>query len=427
LRIAIVCLAVILAAPPSFARTDRHPDPREPSARTPRGEVVWYDDMESGAIGWTHGDFTDSTPRFHVDSYRAYDDPLYDDDRSWWCGELNESYAGGDGYGNSWDQRLELPLVDIGAVNVERTSWGAIKAMYRDEIEPPTERPVRTVIPILTFAYRYDSEAGYDFTRVEVESAGVWVPMNRDFTGRSGGWSDLGSDGYDLSHFGSPLAIRFRFISDGNYSDEDGLYISDGGAFEVDGIRIYDQLTGNVLFYEDCQEGPPACVPTVPEAAGDYWHLVDSSCQAASGTRAWSIAWPDSTAVPPNLQNWLQTPVIDISEFWGARSCTLWVEAQFLMPHEWGGGWTEEATTDGGATWTMVGNWDGDQCSYGYGPCDHFLFYVPIKPEAGSGTSVAVRWKVHTDAQGSYAGTGCSYESSGIVIDDCWIEVSGIP
>ena len=48
--------------------------------------TIWYDDM-SEPTGWTTVDLTATVvPHFHLDSYQAYDDPAFEDDVSWWCG-----------------------------------------------------------------------------------------------------------------------------------------------------------------------------------------------------------------------------------------------------------------------------------------------------------------------------------------------------
>jgi hypothetical protein len=98
-------------------------------------------------------------------------------------------------------------------------------------------------MPVLTFAYRYDSEIGYDFTYVQAESNGVYVNLNRGYDGVQP-WTDIGPYGFELSNYDDPLQVRFRFISDGAWSDEDGLYFSVGGGFAVDNIKVYDFATG---------------------------------------------------------------------------------------------------------------------------------------------------------------------------------------
>ena len=79
----------------------------------------------------------------------------------------------------------------------------------------------------------------------------------------------------------NPAQCRFRFVSDGAWSDQDGDYPSAAGACMFDEIQIYDYVTGTVLFYDDVESGG-LCVPGVPAAAGDYWHIRDIAAEAWS-------------------------------------------------------------------------------------------------------------------------------------------------
>ena len=85
------------------------------TSRAPRSfresVVVFFDDMESGEGGWTHYFAIWPEAFFHADQYYAYEDGT-PPDYSWWCGRLDPDYAGGDGYGNGWDERLLVPPVD---------------------------------------------------------------------------------------------------------------------------------------------------------------------------------------------------------------------------------------------------------------------------------------------------------------------------
>ncbi len=385
----IIALAVLaLFAGMAYARQAEERVPATPyEGTTGRAVTVWYDDNETGAPGWTHGDFTAvATPKFHVDTYLAYDV------HSWWCGTFD--YDADGGYGNSWDQRLDVPPTD----------WTGY------------------TYPIIMYYFRNDSEVGYDFSYVEAESNGVYVALNRGYDGKI----PWGQAGFYLGNKDNPAVCRFRFVSDGAWSDEDGLYTSLGGAFHCDEIQILDYITGDVLFYDDVESGG-LCTPSVPAAAGDYWHLDNWLCRAYSGDHYWEVCWPGTSYVQPNLQNWLQTPVVDISAYEPVQGCTLYTVFQLFMPGTSGGYWTEEATTDGGATWTQTGAWYGDQCGYGYGPCDHFLFSIPVRPIAGTGNQVAVRWTMYTDALGNSADPACSYISAGITIDDTWFDVTEEP
>ncbi|MBD3347965.1 MAG: hypothetical protein GF400_02065 [Candidatus Eisenbacteria bacterium] len=419
LRVALAVAALAAALPASAVNEARELQPRPVEDLVPERVVVWQDDLESGAPGWTHGDDSFMPAKFHVDSYLAYDDPEHEDDYSWWCGEQDPDYSGGDGYGNSWDQKLELPPIELGISAVEHTSWGAIKGMYREDAEGPPERKgqARTATPVLSFRYRHDTEAGYDFVYVEVLDGDEWVALNSPgYDGSSGGWQE--APGFSLDGYGDPVRIRFRFVSDGAWSDADGYYDSDGGAFHVDNIVVHDAVTGEVFYREDCEGGVGQSQPFVPEGSGDYWHLVDNACQAYSGTRCWSVNHPDSTHVPPMLRDWLQTPFVDLP--YAVSPCTLHFVSQMFMTDACGGSWQEWGTNDGGNTWIRTAWWYGDQCEYGYGVCEHFAGAIPLSWTGHWGGRVAGKWVMLTDEFGNTSSPYCN--RAGITIDDVWVE-----
>ena len=85
----------------------------------PAPPFVWHDDMEGDVSGWATMDLTaGATPPFHWDSYMAYEG------ESWWCGTFD--YDMDAGYGNDWDDRLELPEISVNPVPVENVSWAAL-------------------------------------------------------------------------------------------------------------------------------------------------------------------------------------------------------------------------------------------------------------------------------------------------------------
>ena len=258
--------------------------------------VFWYDDMESGDNGWTHGDWTATgdPPRFHVDSYMAYGGS----GSSWWCGSFD--YDADGGYGNSWYEYLDIPATDV-------SSSGAYA--------------------VLTFAFRYDSEPTYDFTFIQAESLGAWKDLE-SFDGY-GAWYDFGQYGYLVGSYDSPLHARFLFSSDGAYSDADGDYLSVGGGFACDNVKLFDFYNSTVFFYDDAESGG-LCVAGHPGASGDYWHRRYDDCSSYSGHYSW---WcgddADTSLVPGLLQNWLDSPWIDISEAW---SCKLRSAVHFEVP-----------------------------------------------------------------------------------------------
>jgi len=374
--------------------------------------LIWYDDMSTGD-GWTTVDLTASVaPHFHIDTYMAFDDPEHEDDLSWWCGNFDYDTDGG--YGNSWDDRLHLPPVQVGSTAVEEVSWGVIKSLYRDEAVEARERDPRPdVMPVLTFAYRHDSEIGYDHTYVEAESLGVWRSLNSGYDGSSGGWQDMGVYGFVLSDYGNPVNVRFRFLSDGAFSDEDGLYLSDGGAFHVDNIKIFDFSGGETFFFDDVQEGSQ-CAPVIPDAAGDYWHLVDDVCSSNVIPSWWCGDDADTSLIPPNLANALISPLI-VENL--SAPCTLRMAIHAEVPTVDNDYWVNSITTDGGNTWYTLSTWWGDfEGCGGFGTSgldgEDISAYMP---------SSAFQYRLTFYTTDNGCGPGLA-GGAGINLDDTWLE-----
>ncbi len=415
MRILVLALClVVLQACPALC----HPHTATPlcqSRPTPARNTVllYYDDMSSGGPGWTHGETPEAgEPRFHVDGHNAHPSGSY----SYWCGALDPSYSGGDGYGNGWDERLLLPAIPIGTTAVEEVSWGALKATY---LEPPPvvhPRPDRTVSPVLTFSYRHDSEPGYDVTRGEIDSFGTWVSLTPGYSGPSGGWQDVGAYGFELLGYSDPVEIRFRFLSDGSGSDENGLYDSDGGAFHVDNVRVYDALTGETLFFDDCEDGIGLCTPQPRPGGGDWWHIIEQPCFSweppPDAYSWWCGDDADTGRIPPNLENWLMTPLVDVSSVY---TCTLGFALHAEVPPAEGDYWIEEHSVDDGETWVQSGVWWGD-----FGECDcwceHGILGIDMLSPSWI-ADVAARWTFVTDEDGSGPG---ARGGAGIAISEVW-------
>jgi hypothetical protein len=178
--------------------------------------------------GWTGYDFTEQTHEFwHVAGPAELDGGTFGDllplegSQSMWCGAAGPvpaaedpllcAYATLPGYGNNWDQALCLTDCLTGAGGV-----------------------------VVNVSVLWDAEAGYDATSLEVDRCdNVWRPV----AGGIGVWDGTGRDTLSIAvpdalHTGS-LRIRFRFRSDNVWSDQDGVYDSDG-AFLIDELSVTD-------------------------------------------------------------------------------------------------------------------------------------------------------------------------------------------
>ena len=188
--------------------------------------IVWYDFEQMNWQGWTQIDNTAQVDTFfHVDDFsgllggdfnRLW--PL-EGTKSLWCGSRPGtdfylcSWFFAPGYGNDWNQ-----------------------ICYSDAI-PFTG--------ILTWSFKcvVDSEPDWDYTYIEYDAG-------------DDNWVEIAAyDGIDtliveqqllLSQIATKL--RYHFIADGAWSDQDGLYSTDG-AFIVDSITVAD--FGGTIDYED--------------------------------------------------------------------------------------------------------------------------------------------------------------------------------
>jgi hypothetical protein len=189
-------------------------------------------------------------------------------------------------------------------------------------------------------------------------------------------------------------------------------------------VKVFDYFGGYVYFYDDVEDGIGACIPAVPGAAGDFWHLIDRCCPALSDPHSW---WcgddADTGFVPPNLQNALFSPMAELSgvDYTAASSCTCHFAAHFAIP-----------TVDNdycafygscGADYYGIAAYWGDfgSCD-GWGGTAYNIGFDVGQFCTGDFTHAGFMWIMYTTDNGcGPAGGG----DAGIMIDDVWFE--GIP
>jgi hypothetical protein len=180
--------------------------------------IVWYNFESMNWQGWTRLDRTAQLDTFfHVDDFAGLDGgdfgrlaPL-EGAKSMWCGVRASSSAPyvctfrkAPGYGNGWDQALASdPRAYVGSVG-------------------------------LSYKLRWDCEPDYDFVRLEYDAGGGDWQALASYTGSG---VAVGLATLPMTQVATKL--RFHFLSDGAWSDEDGLYDTDGGCI-VDSIRVTD-------------------------------------------------------------------------------------------------------------------------------------------------------------------------------------------
>jgi membrane-bound inhibitor of C-type lysozyme len=206
--------------------------------------------------GWTSHDITEQTGCYwHVADGTELDGGDYGGlivlagSQSLWCGADADpldpilcGYGTLPGYGNGWDQGWCFDCI----------------------VAAPGE--------IVTVCYDviWDSEPGYDFSYVEyaasstcdslnsidIIDADAWIPI-ATYDGVGGPTSVC--DTIPPGHAGS-LKIRFHFNSDGAWSDEDGLWNTDG-AIIIDEVTVAGVVSGT-FDYENFEDESPGDIAT---------------------------------------------------------------------------------------------------------------------------------------------------------------------
>jgi hypothetical protein len=215
--------------------------------------------------GFTSVDVTAQTGDYwHVGTDNDATDPWLDGgdygglvpiegNKSMWCGAAPDAsdpilcgYALLPGYGNGWNQGL-----------------------CSDPLGPSLGYAI-------TMAVAWDSEPGYDATTLEMDNNDDnWV----DLYGGTGTWDGVGTDTLtiavsDTLHSGT-IRFRFHFESDGAWSDQDGLWNTDG-AFLLDQVAIIDTAAVPLYLYEDFEGYAQGTTNTAywdvctPAGYGDY-------------------------------------------------------------------------------------------------------------------------------------------------------------
>ena len=178
--------------------------------------------------GWISVDRTEEIGTFfHIDDFSGLGGGSFgrltplEGSRSLWCGARTDSasthcyYACLPGYGNSWDQRFE-----------------SVNFPILGDVE-------------ITFYVRWDSEPSYDYSYIEyMDSACCWQELAV--------LDGIGETTFNaiipFEELNDSLKFRFRFSSDGAWSDEDCLWNTDG-ALIIDSLVIVD-ATGIVDFQD---------------------------------------------------------------------------------------------------------------------------------------------------------------------------------
>jgi len=181
----------------------------------PNKPIGYHQQME----GWTGVDQTlNPLPYFRRSSTCAISGSF-----SLWAGitlaEANAlCFAGGQGYGNSWNLVVSKTYAYSGGGNVA-----------------------------FSFQYAHDVEAGFDFVYAYIDTSGDGSTTDVELFSGTGAGSGTEvitlNPGTDMRSDAGNYVIKFAASSDGSYSDEDGLNPTVCGAFAVDNINVGADVT----------------------------------------------------------------------------------------------------------------------------------------------------------------------------------------
>ncbi len=172
---------------------------------------------------WFGADRTENPVFWHVDSFNAANLDVAPGNRAMWSGVPagEPGYVNAPGYGNNWNDII---------------TWTG------------ETNPFQNTTVQLTFDFNHDTEAGYDYFIVEYDSAGSWIEWTAiDGTNKEADGTFLTAATFDEQVQYTPLMyagdlnteirLRMRVVSDGAWSDEDGLF-QGKGAVQMDNIRV---------------------------------------------------------------------------------------------------------------------------------------------------------------------------------------------
>ncbi|HEX5131333.1 MAG TPA: hypothetical protein VFX92_02470, partial [Candidatus Krumholzibacteria bacterium] len=237
------------------------------------------------AQGWTTVDnSTNPAVMTHVDDFAGLGGGSFgrlhaiSGSRSMWCGfrpnaadPLVCGYAALPGYGNSMDQILTL----------------------KDCLYPTGD-------VVFDYYLTWDVEPGYDFVTIEMDHCdGNWTPFPSGGAGcgyygggSCSGFTWTGEDSLvslviPAADNGGQFRVRIRATSDAGWSDQDGMWDTDG-AYITDDLLLSDQ-NGPMLPLEDFESSPvgatevPDWISTTNQAYGTYAALTPGAATLQLG------------------------------------------------------------------------------------------------------------------------------------------------
>lgn len=364
--------------------------------------LVYLEDFENGANGWSQFDGTAPDP---LGEWHLLD--FGDADSMWWCADLTLG-----GYISNWYVALETPEVVL-------TPGDSTLSFYLDiNSEGPGGEPAG-----------YD---GWDGGNVQISNDGgeTWTVLNPTgipynctslygfgyvFNDPAPGWGGAheGVVNVDLgAYIGDTVSVRFVFCSDAGYDTQDdaGMY-----GMLVDSINV----AGDALYLGSVDDGLVSYA--VNSAKGAYWAVEDRTDSIPSPTHLLRNWVSGDTTYARFLEDYYVSPSITLPD----EAATL-IYCNFEFFADFGDEtgafpdvdfWRLEVSPDDGITWNaisdVVGGPDPDYVysqripawydfQYAYGEaCDLTIF---------AGQTVKFRFYFHSD--------GDKPAGQGLLIDD---------
>ncbi len=212
-------------------------------------------------------------------------------------------WASEDGYGNNWDQHLRLTCGDFTTSALLELVW---MTDYEGDVWDNGEIFIETFTGgVLGLEQIYASDVVHETTLRDTS----FVVLESD---------------YPVDTYGDFIV---RFHSDGAWSDEDGLLITDVGAMWLDNIRI--TRDGSMDWENDFETGvmPATVIPEFPTGAGEKSELYNNLYTEDVCSLNMSFAWaffdlntinpnypiPVIQYGPPYLDNDVQSPLLTMA------------------------------------------------------------------------------------------------------------------
>ena len=407
-------------------------------------EILFEEDFENDAEGWSTYDFTNVDTAWHKSNFRPPDEEN-DDDMLWWCGDTLDQFDDDPvGYNNFWYQLLCTPVLDLS------DAGGGLTLTFDAYwlLEDPRRVPGGIG--------RYDgwdgwflevsTNGGDDFEVIEPESpeyyaellsaAGrVWdlgdVP-GYTFESKEGGVDDWDAEDddtpepewveitVDMTDFAgeAEVVLRFVLVSDRTVSAPWNPYLANSGVF-IDNIVMFDEDEREFLV-NNCDDDPfPAeLIPVSGHGMGNFWDLTEVDHHSGD----WSMWHPDGEM---NILSGLESPAIELPE-----NLTIWVQnwvyCDLVDSDSDIDGFLDDfyelfVSDDDGESWTRI-NYDYKRDGAGG---DDWVHYVPGIPFNGSlslddweGETIRILWRIRTDHDQPDG------EGNGLFIDDVEVVAS---